>query len=555
MKDEEESFSARISNIALAALSDVWLVWLTVAVLTTLPYAVALMRTPEGFVFSGVLTAYDDTFTYFTWIRQSADGHMFMCDLYTSEKQSCEFLLPLWNVLGLTSRLTRMPIALTFNVARLLAGLLLLLVARSVAGGVIKSRTRVRYALWLYAMSGGLGWLVYFLQNRIDLLGASPASGSADLNIPEAIAFRSVFGQVHFAVGAALLFGSIKLFFSALVGGKITRALYAGLLATLLAVVHPYLVIVAGAVVGVSLLAWPWFVPTSHPSRGDYNSRARAALAFALTMFPGAAYLFYLNRSNKVLREWLRATDTLSPPPWEYALGFGIVILLAIAGFSLMWRRHREPYGRLLLLWALVQAALLYAPVSFQRRLVEGIQLPLSIAASVALFWIARRFFKTRTQRRAFLISVVAFASVTNVGFVVGQMVPQGPASVSADPRRYVPNDLIAAFDWLRTNSEPDAVLFSSYLTGNIAPSATGLRVFLGHYGQTINSDEKGAEVTDFYTEALGERATRQLFAAHRVRFVIFGPFERAMFPGFAPPRCLRPAYRQGDVEIFEVVL
>ena len=62
-------------------------------------------------------------------------------------------------------------------------------------------------------------------------------------------------------------------------------------------------------------------------------------------------------------------------------------------------------------------------------------------------------------------------------------------------------------FDWLKTNSDHDAVLFSSYLTGNLAPSMTGLRVFLGHYGQTIRGDEKGAQVTAFYTGALSDEA------------------------------------------------
>src|SRR6266567_467867 len=116
MKDEEESFISRLSVFVLSALRDVWLVWLAVA---------AALRTPTGHVFSGLLTAYDDTFTYFAWMRQSADGHLLMCDLFTSEPQPCEFFLPLWNILGLIARVTRIPIPLTFHAARLLAGLLL----------------------------------------------------------------------------------------------------------------------------------------------------------------------------------------------------------------------------------------------------------------------------------------------------------------------------------------------------------------------------------------------------------------------------------------------
>lgn len=555
MKDETESFISRLRISAFSAFRDVWLIWLVLAILTTLPYAAAALRTPAGYAFSGVLTAYDDTFTYFAWMRQGADGHVLMCDPFTSEPQPCAFFLPLWCILGFIARVARIPIPLTFHAARLVAALLLLIVARGVAGGVMKSRTRVRCSLWLYAMSGGFGWLVYLLNSRGRLLDAAAGSGSVDLNLPEAIAFRSVFSQVHFAIGAALVCGAIKLFFSGLVERKTTRALLAGMLASLLAVVHPYMVVVVCGVAGTALLAFPWLNDRSRTLRENYYSTARAAAAFGAGAIPGVAYAGYLNQSNEVLREWLRITDTFSPPPWEYALGFGLVGALAVVGFRLMWHRHAL-YGRLLLIWALVQTALLYAPLSIQRRFVEGLQLPLSIAASVALFWIARNCFTNRATaryRKLFLTGAIVVASLTNVGFVIGQLVARRADSGATDPRRYVNADLAAAFDWLRGKSEPDSVLFSSYLTGNLAPSMTGLRVFLGHYAQTLRSDEKGAQVSAFYGNTMNEEAARRLFAECRVRYIIYGQFEREISNAFVPPNWLKLAYRNSDVEIFEV--
>jgi hypothetical protein len=210
-------------------------------------------------------------------------------------------------------------------------------------------------------------------------------------------------------------------------------------------------------------------------------------------------------------------------------------------------------YGRLLLIWVLVQAALLYAPISFQRRLVEGLQLPLAIAGSVAVFWIARRLFGGRAAwyRRIYLAGVLAICSITNIGFIVGQIVARGNASAT-DSRRYVPVDLLAAFEWLK-QTDSCAVVFSHYLTGNLAPSMTGMRVFLGHYGQTINADEKGTQVTAFYTGAMDDSFARQLFARNDVRYVIYGPFERASYDAFVAPQWLRLARRFGDVDVLEV--
>lgn len=545
MKDEARSFTSGISNV----LRDVWLVWLAVGVITTIPYVVANLRTPPGHIFTGVLSAYDDTFTYFAWIKQSADGHLLLRDLFTSEPQPGEFFLPLWSVIGFVSRLTGASVPVMFHIARLVAGLVLLIAARSVAQTVMKSRTRVRYTLWLYAMSGGLGWLVYALKNRSDLFGAATVVGSIDLNIPEAIAFRSVFAQVHFAVGIALLCWSIKLFFTALVENKTSHAFGAGLVGSLLALVHPYMIVV---VVSVTFVAAVTRTEIGKRKKGVYGFNVRILAAFGVALIPGVGYLLYLNRTNHVLREWLRVTDTLSPAPQEYLFGFGVLAVLAVGGFALLWSQ-RPVFGRLLLIWALVQAALLYAPISFQRRLVEGLQLPVSIAASVAVFWIAKRFLKRRAApyRRIYLAGVIAFCSITNIGFIVGQLAARGNAS-AVDSRRYVPIDLVQAFEWLR-QADPNAVLFSHYLTGNIAPSVTGSRVFLGHYGQTIYADEKGAQVTAFYTGAMDDSLARQLFARNGVHYVIYGPFERASYDAFVPPRWLKLARRFGQVDVFEV--
>jgi hypothetical protein len=538
------------------AMSDVLPIWLTLAILTTLPYLIAALRAPGGHVFTGVLTAYDDTFTYLAWMKQSADGRLLMCDLYTSEPQQCEFFLPLWTVLGLVARITGAPLALIFHGARLLTALLLLAVARSVARRVLKSRARARYSLWMYAFSGGLGWLVYAFNNRDDFLHASVISGSADLDLPEAIAFRSAYAQVHFTLGAAMVSGAINLLFTALDDRKPFRAVCAGAIVSLLAVVHPYLILVVGAVALVAFALWPWLCSREEGIARAYSLPLSVALCFGLSALPGIVYLFYLRRSNEVLREWLRVTDTLSPSPIEYALGFGIVAALALAGF-IMLRSTRSRYGRLFLIWVVVQSALLYAPVSFQRRLIEGLQLPLSIAASAAVFRLAHVFMgrqRFKRFRAPTLVSVIVLASLTNAGFIVGQIIAPARAMGASDPRRYAPADLISALDWLGAKAGRDAILFSSYMTGNIAPYATGLRVYLGHYGQTLRSGEKEEEVKAFYTNGMTDEEARRLLVVRRVSYVIYGPFERAISDGFIAPAWLTLAERFGDVEIFRVI-
>src|SRR6185369_7528830 len=198
-----------------------------------------------------------DTFAYFAWMREGLDGHLLMRDPFTSETQTRDFFLPLWGLLGFAARITGLSIPVIFHIARLLAALALLIVARAVSRTIMKSRRRVRFSLWLYATSGGMGWLIYWLNNRGDLLGARAMFGSVDLNMPEAIAFRSMFAQVHFAIGVVLIGISLKLFFDALVGDSKPRAVIAGALVSLLAVVHPYMVVVVSGVAMVAAILSP----------------------------------------------------------------------------------------------------------------------------------------------------------------------------------------------------------------------------------------------------------------------------------------------------------
>jgi hypothetical protein len=553
MKELKVPLVSRMSSSIKRLTRDVWTVWLVIAFLTTLPYILAVMRTPAGFVFTGVLTAYDDTFAYFAWVQQGKNLQLLMCDPFTSELQPCEFFLPLWSLLGFIARVTGLSIPVTFHIARLFSSFLLLIIAKSVFGLVMKSRARLQYTLWLYATSGGFGWILFGLKNRANLFGAE-GSGSVDLDLPEAIAFRSMFAQVHFCVGIALVSGAIALFFSALVEKKASRALIAGVLTSIVAVIHPYMVVVVCGVSAIALLLLP-LIRKETNRKNVYYTRFQAAVVFALGVGPGVAYLIYLNRSNEVLREWLRVTDTFSPPVGEYALGFGLIGVFGVGGLVFIWTRPNQ-YGRLLSIWIIVQALLLYFPVSFQRRFVEGLQLPLSVAASAALFALANRI-GTRINRKSFrrliLISAILFASITNIGFLVGQIAGRGVGTGANDPRRYLSNELMAGFDWLRENSAPGAVLFASYMTGNVAPSTTGMRVFLGHYAQTLRSDEKGPLVIQFYSNTASDDEIRKVFVEHRVRYVIYGPFERALSNAFMPAPWLRLAYRAGDVTIFEL--
>src|SRR6202023_1329784 len=82
--------------------------------------------------------------------------------------------------------------------------------------------------------------------------------------------------------------------------------------------------------------------------------------------------------------EWSRQWKHQAPS--FLSLGFGLGVPLALAGYSLVRRTFpRRPELTLMAAWLLLVLALLYIPnpVNIQRRLIDGVYLPVGMLAAV----------------------------------------------------------------------------------------------------------------------------------------------------------------------------
>jgi hypothetical protein len=147
----------------------------------------------------------------------------------------------------------------------------------------------------------------------------------------------------------------------------------------------------------------------------------------------------------------------------------------------------------------------------------------------------------------------VLAASITNIGFAAGQFMAGTRGPLNADPRRYISNDLVKTFEWLSDNSNTDAVVLCSYLTGNVLPAFTGRRVYLGHYGQTMDSVRKEEMSTRFFLGQMSEEEARQFMRANGVALILVGPIERELSGRISIPSFARSVYRAGEVELYAV--
>jgi len=144
---------------------------------------------------------------------------------------------------------------------------------------------------------------------------------------------------------------------------------------------------------------------------------------------------------------------------------------------------------------------LVYLPFNLQRRLVEGVQVPLSLLAALGVSHFRLQGFRLRV----FVGVLLAGLSLTNMLLVAGNILAlQGqPAPIYRDTKEVV------ALDWLDKRVEPDDVVLAAHETGNYLPARVGARAFVGHGPETVRFGEKKALVARFF-DAPADDAWRQ---------------------------------------------
>ncbi len=98
------------------------------------------------------------------------------------------------------------------------------------------------------------------------------------------------------------------------------------------------------------------------------------------------------------------------------------------------------------------------------------------------------------------------------------------------------------------------AVVLSSFETGNVLPAFLPVRTVVGHGPETANLGIILPRVDSFFSPRMDDEERVSFLAEQSVDFVFFGPQERSLggWPGGAPAM-LEPGMVVGDYSIFRV--
>jgi hypothetical protein len=500
---------------------------LVVMALTTVPYMLAASRSSPAWGFGGFLLAVDDGNSYIAKMAEGAHGAWLFTLPYTSEPQRGAILFSFYLLLGRLVGPQHTALVAAFHAARVVSGFALLLCSYLFLAQFLPEARQRRLGLLLVALGGGLGWLITLLVPN-ELFNSLPV----DFISPEAFSFLVLFGFPHLAAARSLLLLGLVAFLRGH-GGR------AGLALLGVGLLQPLAVVVGWAVVATFLALSGWRQRLGQSWRRD----AWAAIRLGLVSAPSLVYTVYIFSVDPVLAQWNAQNQLPSPHPAHYLLAYGVWLALAVAGWAVLRRRDSRLAG-FAGGWILLAPLLLWLPIATQRRLIEGLQLPLAALAVLGLTVALQRWQRWLTPVVLFL--TLPTAVMLWLGALAVGRVPSEPI--------FHPHDQLSAFAWLAENGRPGQVVLSAQPTGNALPAYTGLVAYIGHGPETLNLPHKAALVAAFYRGSTQAVERRALLSSGRITFVIFGPHERGL-GDFDPALAsyLTQRFSEGEYAVYEV--
>lgn len=512
------------------------------------PYLLLFLITPPGTVFWGFVNNPDDHCVYLAWMRQAEQGQFFFRNLFTGDPQRGMTVNLFFWLLGQFGRLTHLPLALVDHLARFGFGALLLVLVYSLAALLTEDLLSRRAALGFAALSAGLGWLMWPPPPPADLF-----EFPVDTWQPEAVTFLSLYANALFCVSMAAMVGLFLCLLLAQRTGKDHYVVSAGLLGFLLGNFHSYDVITVAAV-------WTaYLVATALTTRRLPLLELRQAVIAGVIALPSVLYQYYLLRTDPVFQA-RAAVPTPSPNPVYYLLGYGMLVPLAVLGTRHLMRSPSAPRSEALFLpvWAVVGLGVIYVPAAFQRKLAEGLHLPVAILAALGAVALVKRLDLGWARAQGVLLLLLAVTVPTNARFLyrdTARAINENVGSSLLHPVFWDRTDL-EAMSRLDAWTPPRSLIQALPMTSCLIPTMSSRHVWAGHWGETPDFSRKFNVALRFFSADTPSDWRRRFLAESGITHIFAGALERKL-AGDTLTRepFLHAVDRLGDTVLYRVAL
>jgi hypothetical protein len=356
---------------------------------TGAPYLYGYLQTPPGATYTGLHALTPGDFNvYYTQMLQAGRGDMAERNLFAGIEGvgSVSMVNAFWYFLGIMAHTAGISMPLAFHLARLALIPLLVLVLYQLLKILVPFRAFYPAGA-LTLIGSGIGYFALPFLKSPPLVGRY--DWPLDLWVPESNTFLTLYHSPHLLASLILFLfvllsflrasASLKPFWWQVSGGLAAAALFH---------FHPFHAVTLGGI----LLVWAVIMGRA--------SLCRSCVTLAVLVgisLPSIAWQLMRLRSDWIIQEWAMQNVTATPALWAVLLGYGLLIPFALAG-GIWYARVRDKGSEspslhpravwLLGVWIAVQCALILSPLPFQRRLFEGLHVPLAMLAGIGVVFV-----------------------------------------------------------------------------------------------------------------------------------------------------------------------
>jgi len=533
-----------------------------VVLVNSLPYLYGYLSTPEGMKFMGIMLDVPDHAQYFSWMRDLSTQNL-VSNKLTPEPNSPLFFNLLWWALGRLGRLLGVDYAVMYQVLRVSATAIFLLLAYRICRWFLKDDWTRKTAFLLVTFTSGFGWVLIVIK----YISGGELLMPLNVFIAEGNTFLGALGYPHFLAAAVYIF-TFELILRGQAKNQLRYAVAAGVFALFLGWQHAYdLVTIYAILLAYALLLvirdrkLPWYMIWS------------GGIVGVISVWP-AIYSVWLTSFDPVWKGVLKQfanAGVYTPNPLQLPILFGITFLLAL--FALVrsnpLKLKRFDNGQLFVTaWFLVTFILIYLPVDYQIHLLNGWQVPMAILAAQGFsryilpwisVWLETTFLRMEKGRlrnaaalqRWAMIGLIFVVLPTNLYLWSWRFLDLSRHTYPY----YLSNAEINAMTWLEKNAKPDEVVFSSLTTGQYIPMLTGAHAYLAHWAQTLDFFGKSDRVADFFAKEAQPKQQKTILQEGNVQYIFFGPAEQALgSAGLTGLPGLTVVFSDGPVTVYQVM-
>lgn len=500
---------------------DRWWLWGTITaviVLTSIPQVFGYATVQSGKTYiPHIAVAEADTSAYYSNIEQVRQGRFLVSNQFTSEEQQPSLFHPLWILLGWIARILHVSTPIIFQVARVGAILAFVLVLDVLIRRIPWFAQRRWMTLWIVLTSSGVSWLVPHAT-----VHAAIDNTPTDLWVSEANTFLTLMHSSLFILSQLMIGFILWQLWRSTMNESRRHWRWVGPVLLGMGLMHPYDLLQ----VGILFIVWgAWCVFVHHWSVSRVLLFLKQWAVIWLWTVPIFLYYPLVVLRQPAMYGWLQQNYDVMGPLGATFLGFGFLLPLALMA---AWYFRRERWIQFLTIWAVTLLFLSHAPgVSIQRRLLNGIHIPLALLTSAFIIqWLRQPFMKR-------IAPLVAVASVFILARTNMNNIGQAVQNIARPPSREVSSQVtvgqLHAMEWIRNRSSFDDVTWSNYWDGNALAGLMARTVALGHSNQTVNFLDRAYDWYRFTAKETSTVDRHAIVRRLRVTFLLWFPARDAL--------------------------